>query len=305
MSVTTIIPESENHWLELRKSDVTSTGISSLFGLNKYCTKFEYWHQKKGLTESSFTENERSKWGNILEESIAKGIAQENDWDIRAMKEYIRDESARMGTSFDFCILKDGKDWAILEIKNVDSLIYKNEWDEQDGVIEAPAHIELQVQYQLLLTGLEKAYIGALVGGNTLKLVEREVVPEIQEKIKQEVAQFWLSIDSNNPPKPNFVEDADFITSLYQYSQEEAVYDASGDAELFNLMTAYETYKQQASAAEKNKKAIKAEIFMRVGAAERIIHPDVKVSCKMGKPSVVPEHTRKASRGFRMTWAKK
>ena len=68
------------------------------------------------------------KWGTRLQDSIAMGIAQDQGWSIRPMKEYITDTDLRLGASFDFAIGDDG----LLEIKNVDSLVFHKQW-ESDG----------------------------------------------------------------------------------------------------------------------------------------------------------------------------
>jgi len=119
MNIVSILPESKKHWLELRSKVITSTEASALFNLNPYMTQFELWHRKKNLDIVEIDENERMKWGNYLQDAIASGIAQENNWQIRPMKEFLIDTDLQAGSSFDFEITSEP---AILEIKNVDSL---------------------------------------------------------------------------------------------------------------------------------------------------------------------------------------
>ncbi|MCK5561232.1 MAG: YqaJ viral recombinase family protein, partial [Thermoplasmata archaeon] len=157
-----INPSNEKEWLELRTQDITSTEIGALFGISPYVTEYELWHRKKNQTIVDFEENERMKWGTLLQDSIAAGIAEEQGWQIRRMDEYIRGSELRLGSSFDFSIEPDeaNKDKALLEIKNVDSLIFKQQWlkNEETGKLEAPLHIEIQVQHQLLVSGRQYAY---------------------------------------------------------------------------------------------------------------------------------------------------
>ncbi len=119
MKSVSILPKNETHWLEMRAQDITSTEISALFGISPYMTLFETWHRHKGNIVSSFEENERSTWGLRLQDSIAKGIAEDEGWKIRRMDEYMRNEKLRAGSSFDFDI--NGKE--LLEIKNVDGRV--------------------------------------------------------------------------------------------------------------------------------------------------------------------------------------
>src|SRR3990167_4888783 len=187
-----ITPKSKGEWLELRTKDITSTEIGALFGFSPYLTAFELWHRKKEGLVVSIDENERMKWGTRLQDSIANGIAQDNVWKVRRMDEYIRIPSLKIGSSFDFSIECETN--GLLEIKNVDSLAFKDGWLVDGDNIEAPPHIELQGQHQLLVSGRQYAYIGALVGGNTVKLIRRQVDEAIHAKIKTAAADFWKSI---------------------------------------------------------------------------------------------------------------
>ena len=153
-------------WLERRVDDITSTEISALFGLSPYMTEFELWHNKKNRTVVALEPNDRIKWGTRLEASIAAGIAEDQGWQLSIMSKYMRDTEMWLGSSFDFGIGDDG----ILEIKNVDALQFREKWTVDGDNIEAPPHIEMQLQQQLMITGRKYAYIGALVGGNQVKI---------------------------------------------------------------------------------------------------------------------------------------
>ena len=198
-------------WLKLRSQDITSTEAAALFGLSPYMTVFELWHLKKSGDIVSIEENERMKWGSRLEATIAEGIAEDNGWQVSPFKEYMRLTDLKMGSSFDYKIEDNG----ILEIKNVDSLVFNNKWIVDEAITEAPAHIELQVQHQLAVSDLEYAYIGALVGGNTVHLIKRTRSEKIITNLKNKVEEFWNSIEANKPPAPDFEKDASFIACLY------------------------------------------------------------------------------------------
>jgi putative phage-type endonuclease len=150
MTIQRIEIESEKQWLAERAKDVTSTEVSALFGLSPYLTEFELFHQKRDGVTVKFEPNERMKWGNRLESAIAHGAAEDMGWDIAKFNVYMRDQAARIGSSFDFEIKSSANGPGILEIKNVDWVQYQKSWiDDGNGNIEAPEHIELQVQHQM------------------------------------------------------------------------------------------------------------------------------------------------------------
>lgn len=302
----TIKPKSKKHWLELRSQDITSTEISALFNASPYLTEFELWHRKKNKTVIELEENERMKWGNILEEAIAEGIADEQNWMIMPMKEYIRDEELRIGSSFDFRIedhidQKGIQPPELLEIKNVDSLQFKQKWiEKEDGDYEAPLHIEAQIQHQLLVSGMNIAYIGVLIGGNNLKLLKRERNENIMEGIRTLTKVFWKSVDENKPPEPNFESDANFISSLYGYSEPGKVCQLDDNQKAIEMMGEYGGIGDDIKGLEAKRKAIKAELLTMIGDSEKAYGDQYTISAGMVGPTHV-EYDRKGYRLFKIT----
>lgn len=318
----TLNPKSEDEWLRARTKDITSTEVSALFGISPYCTLFELWYQKKSGEVPEFEENERMKWGTCLQDAIAEGIAQEQGWTIRRMDEYIREEDLRIGASFDFKATRITKtpkleqisensysqlpkeyESFILEIKNVDGLQFKQGWVKDDaGNLEAPLHIEIQVQQQLLVSGYSYAYIGALVGGNDLKLLKRKRNENIINGIKAKVAAFWQTIDANIPPEPNFDTDSEFISGLYGYAEPGKYMES--DAEIEQLATVYKEYAELEKQGSKGKKEMKAKILTKIGDVEKVGGLDFTISAGTIGPCEVA-YTRKGYRDFRINWRKK
>src|SRR3990167_2310934 len=218
-----IIPKTKEEWLSLRTKDLTSTDVSALFGISPYSTAFELWHRKKEGTIIELDPNERMEWGNYLQDSIAKKFADAEKMTIREKNEYIRIPELRIGSSFDFEIQSDQN--RIFEIKNVDRSVYADQWIEEEGKIEAPPHIEMQVQHQLLVSGCKSAVLGVLVGGNKGILINRKADALIHSAILDKAVEFWASIDANTPPVPDFTKDAEIISKVYGYSEIGKVFD--------------------------------------------------------------------------------
>ena len=305
-----IVPKDRDEWLRARVADVTSTEISALFGLSPYTTEYELWHWKKQGVVPPFEENVRMRWGKRLEPVIAAEIAATAGWTIRPMPEYWRHTTRRMGASFDFAIVSpetEGRvatDLALLEIKNVDGLVFRNEWIEGENGIEAPPHIELQVQHQLALTGLPDAYIGVLVGGNDAHVLHRKPDTQIHDLIYAKVANFWVSQNENRAPSPDFKRDAKFIASLYRHAEPNSVYDGELDADLQGLAEGYRYACDQEKAAKLMKDTAKAKILMKIGTAEKALGQGYTISAGVRGPVVVPEHERAGFRDFRVHWKK-
>ncbi len=300
-----IVPDDESHWLSLRAKDLTSTEISALFNMSPYITEFELYHLKVGNIASSFAENDRSKWGTRLQDSIATGIAKDEGWKIRPMKEYMRIPELRLGSSFDFAIENTDsstelKDDGLLEIKNVDALIFRDGWlIGDDKEVEAPPHIELQVQHQLLVSGLEYAWLGALVGGNKVMLSQRRKDETIFEKIKAKAEAFWAQIETGIAPEPNYYRDFEVIKRLNSFATPGKIIDGSGDVGLIELVKKYKEYGLTKKECEEEQEAIKAQILGWAGDSEKIVGDGWSISLGMVAAADIA-YTRQPYRLFKI-----
>jgi len=296
---------SEDEWRELRARDVTSTEVAALFNASPYVTSFELWHRKKDKLVVNFDLGERAEWGQYLEPVIAKRICQLKGWTGREMKEYIRDPEAKIGASFDWLVNDTGNpdapesEWAILEIKNVDSLIFKDGWivgDEESDGIEAPPHIEFQVQAQLAVTRRARAYIGVLIGGNRVEVIRRDADENIIKAIRLKVRQFWASIERNEQPAPDFSRDMETIARLYGYAEPNKVLDARETQvgeELMALAVRDGQLLEQEKELKLARSTIKAKTLTLVGDAEKVLlSPGFSVTASLVGPAEIPAHTR-------------
>lgn len=312
MNRLTFRPESEADWLALRIQDLTSTDIPALFGLSPYSTAFELWHRKKSGEAVAFAENDRMKWGKRLEHTVAMGIADDMGWSIRPMKEYVRMPELRLGSSFDFRIMTDGSgvpgnetDWPddhLLEIKCVDWLAFRDGWAIDEGFIEAPAHIEIQVQHQMLVSGLKRAYIGVMVGGNDIRVLERQADESVQRGILAAAKAFWAAIDANQPPSPVMPDDAATVIAMNQFAEPGKFFDGRGNADLATLLREYHQFGQVAKQADEDKQVRKAQILQMIGDAEKGVTDVGKFSAGLVGPTQTHvEYERAGYRNFRFS----
>lgn len=310
---TVFTPESETAWLALRRQNVTSTQSAMLFGLSPYGTAFELWHQKQGH-DDDFEPNERMDWGTDLQDSIAGSLARRYGVIAVPMKEYISLDDARMGSSFDYRVVGQiggGVDGSIghmfetlgpglLEIKNVDSLVFRDKWMTDQKVIEPPGHIEIQVQHQLHVTGIEWAAIGVLVGGNKGHLLIRPRDRDVGMAIEQRIRAFWKSIDDDVMPDPVYPDDAKFVASLYGYARTGAVADLRSDAEASELAAQYKAASDREKLAKEDKDIAKAKLLTKIGDAERAVLDGFTISAGMTAACHV-SYDRDAYRNWRVT----
>lgn len=281
MTVETIPIVSQEQWHAERAKDVTSTQVAALFGCNPYLTHLELWHQKATGYVEEFEATDRVRWGNRLEAAIAAGVVE--DWhlsDMRRVTDYRRLHSLRLGASFDFVAVDQDGAAALLEIKNVDAYEFREKWSGEGEALLAPAHIELQVQTQLMVNPVDYAVIAVLVGGNQLFTVKRERDTEVQDEIARRVAAFWTSVADGKPPTPDYARDAELLLS-HVYARTDGR-EIEADAETAALIDGWLAAKTIAETV----KPLQAQIAERVGAASKVRMPNGLLNCAANKNGV-------------------
>ena len=272
---------SHAHWLELRAADITSTESAALFGLSPYSTEFELYHRKKDKDPNVIEDNDRMKWGRRLEDVIAQGVAEDLNIKVRRLKTYMRhDDCPGMGASFDYEIISHPRGPGIMEVKNVDGMIHRQQWQDD----EAPDHIEIQLQHQMEVANRDWGLIVGLVGGNEPVIIERERDRELGARLVEEINYFWKRIAADLPPEPDFARDAAFISQLYSSTGQE-IWDARGDEALNLLLSEYHSLTNEKKKYSELKDAKKAEILMKIqGHYSKVIADDgISLSCGITK----------------------
>jgi predicted phage-related endonuclease len=312
-----VTPPNEAIWHGLRAEDITSTESAALFDMSPYTTRFELWHRKHGKQVVDFEATGRMLWGTRLQDAIARGIAEDHGIKVRRYNAYVRLTDVRMGASFDFEIVGVTDGYAgresrlrelyqergpgILEIKNVDGLIFRDQWAvTEDREIEAPDHIEIQVQHQLHVIERAWSVIGVLVGGNAPKILVRDRHPDVGAGIEARIREFWQSVEAGTPPPPHYPDDAEFVARLYGFAEPGKVFDGRDDAKLATLCREYRDAADREKLAKEDKEVAKAKILEHIGDAERALLDDYTISAGLIGPAHV-EFDRKGYRNFKLT----
>lgn len=315
-----VTPASEQEWHGLRAQDITSTESSALFDMSPYTTSFELWHRKRQATPVIIEAAGRMLWGQRLQDVIARGVAEDYGVKVRKMNAYQRLVDVRMGSSFDFEIIgldnNAGPDRGApdllrvlyqehgtgnLEVKNVDGLIFRDTWTvNDDRSIEAPGHIEIQVQHQMHVSGRKWAALVVLVGGNDPKVIVRRYDAEVGAAIEQRVRDFWRDVDAGNEPPPVFPDDAAFVCKLFGYAEPGKVYDGRDKPELADLASEYKAAADREKLAKEDKDVAKAKLLAAIGDSEKAMLDGFTVSAGLVGPCEVA-YTRDGYRNFRVT----
>lgn len=253
-------------WLALRRGVISSTQMAAIAGIHKYGqTRWSIYQEKVGAMEDPFVETERTEVGRFLERSIAQLVAERINARVLRLPDFL--VRGKMGASFDYVVADESHErhgW-LVEIKNVDRLIYKDQWI--DGV--APEHIQIQVQSQLEVSRREGCILATLVGGNELILTEIARDRVFGAALRQIADQFWADVEARVEPDVT-ADDAEALMRFYTVSGE-SVLDASHNADLTDQAMRYFELGNEIKIREEERQRIKAGLVQEAQDRAKIV----------------------------------
>ena len=293
--------KNEAEWHELRAQNVGASEVAALFDCHDYMTHFELWHQKAGtIPPDDLSENDRVFWGSTLEPAIADGVRKRMGWTVRKIRTYWEHPTVKgCAASLDYEIVSHERGPGILQIKTTDKFAFMD-WEDGDP----PMQYELQVQQEMAVSGRSWGALAVLVGGNDLQIFIRDRHDPMIEKIEAAVANFWESIRERKEPTPDFDRDLDVIKGLPGFELSKSVIDLSKDNAAHALCAEYMECNAAEKQAKDRKDAIKAELYYKIGDAEKGIVGDYTISAKMTPGKRIEAYDRKPYRNFRLTQKK-
>ena len=204
---------SNEEWLKWRKKGLGGSDIAAILGISKWSSAIDIWLQKTNQKFDETIENEAMTWGKILEPVIREQFKQKTGKKVVEVHSILQNEEYRfMLADLDGLTEDENGAPAILEIKCV-SEYKRSEWDND----QIPYYYMTQVMHYLAVTGLDTAYVVALVGCNSM--IIREVKAD-QEMIAMLVAcekNFWDKVVNCVRPEAD-ASDAckELLDSLYR-----------------------------------------------------------------------------------------
>lgn len=310
-----------------RAENVGSSECPALFSLTwdaddpfmPFETRLHLWLRKRRKLPDPNLTSERIFWGRLLEDGIARGVAELTGLELQKAPYVLHPEVRGMSATPDFLAASHdthATGGAVLEIKNTDRLEFLK-WPERiepgvewyiDGEWrpaerQPPFRNKLQPQHQLAcLRELPVAMLGILVGGNELFLYRTGAHEGVQKRIEAEVTEFWRSVEADEPPAPNWSLDAETIAALIGDAVEGKILDLRDDQEALELASEYDAAREVEKVAAGRKEEIKAKLIHRIGDAWKVLLPGGHtISAGMVKEAHV-SYTRKPYRNFRVNF---
>lgn len=204
-------------FLAQRRKGIGGSDISALLGLNPWKSSFELYLDKTGRLEETLTpeQEERMKWGTILEDVIAKDYAEQNGVRIQRINQQMsHPEHDCIVANIDRVVLDDGTRARfngervlgankVLEVKTANAFALNSEdWGDEGSEI-VPTNYWLQVMWYMGITQLPVADIAVLFGGQRQKVFAVEYDKEVFNDLVAQAVEWWQKhIVADMPPEP-------------------------------------------------------------------------------------------------------
>jgi len=201
-----------DEWLAWRRKGIGASDAPILFGVDPFHSEMHLFLDKLNLLPED-EQSEAAYWGQQLEPVIAKEFAAKTGFRIRRKWAILQhSEYPFVLANLDYVVLDGNDGRAVLECKST-SEYRKADWDDR-----IPDRVMIQIQHQMAVTGADRAYVAALIGGNKFWFTREPIArdDEVIANILKREAGFWELVESKTPPLADGSDAcSDLLASLY------------------------------------------------------------------------------------------
>ncbi len=189
---------STEEWLRYRRLGIGGSDASTILGTNPYNSILRLWEDKSGRYPVEETENEYTHFGHVMEPIIRKEFERRTGYRVRRSNFILQStEYPFMLADLDGITRDNEGDLCVWEAKTA-SEFKRTVWEK-----EVPEEYMAQIQHYLTVTGYQKAFICAVVGGNSFYCHEIRRDETYISKLIEAEKKFWDCVLTGIPPKPD------------------------------------------------------------------------------------------------------
>lgn len=187
-------------WLEKRRLGIGGSDASVILGLNKNKSVLELWREKTNRVSIEETENNYTHFGHVMEPVIKKEFTQRTGLKVRSVNYILQSTTYNWAlANLDGIVKEKDGSYAIFEAKTATEF-KRDVWEK--GV---PKEYYAQVQHYFMVLGEEyqKAYVCAIVGGNTYFCHEIYRDEDYINNLIEKEKTFWECVVNDQEPIPD------------------------------------------------------------------------------------------------------
>ena len=202
-------PQGSEPWLELRKTGITATDMTAIMGVSPWKTAFALYAEKTGQFQPEPV-GEAAHRGLILEDAVATWWESQHEGKkLRRSNGVLRLKDVPWAMcSIDRMV--QGEDH-IVEIKTSASPLWR---------IGIPEFVQVQCQWQLLISGFEEMTVAALLGGLVFREETVKADRNLQTEMFRKAELFLKAVETRTAPALDG-RDSDVLAAVKPHSSEE------------------------------------------------------------------------------------
>lgn len=251
----------------LSRYGLGASEIAAVAGLSPFSSPWKVWLQATGQAED-VEQNSFMEWGHRLEPAIRQKYSDDTGFVVyvppssmfhprRAWARATPDGIA--GAEIKPDQLLDPKRHHLVQIKNT------GEWAGKSWSDGPPAHVVLQELWELDVTGLDRADVAVLIGGNDFRIY---TVHRDQKAIDDLVTigeDFWKKVEKRIEPS---VDDSEACRQHFEKRFKSNTVELAADADTESLFAEWRTLTQQQKANEKRIETIRNLVRKQLAEAD-------------------------------------
>jgi putative phage-type endonuclease len=213
-------------WLAGRRAGIGSSDAAAILGLSRFKSALGLYYDKIGMGEEHPRAAEAAAWGLALEGPIAGRYAEITGRYLGSPPTYSVATSERysfaiasldkfavgMERRVEHVVPREGV--GVVEIKNVHYFM-ADMWSAENNN-EPPLEYQIQVQHQLMVTGLQWGSIAALIGGSEFLWADIPRDEAVIAMLAEKELEFWCRVLEHEPPAADGSESSkEILKKLY------------------------------------------------------------------------------------------
>lgn len=259
--------------LEARRRYITGTDIAALCGQSPYKTPLDVYADKIGAPTVA-VDNGAAVWGNILEPVIAQHWAAEHRVFIEPGCFLVHPTNPLCAGTPDFLAIDREHG---LEIKTAGYRMRAQWGDDADNV---PMHYLMQCHWYMILTGLPRWNLAALIGGQDYREFIIEADAELHGMLLQTAADFMTFVAARTPP-PVDADSGRALARLYPHATRPVLITASDEVATWARNLA--ELRRKAAEIDAELTAAENNIKLAIGDAQGVEGLEYKITWKAPK----------------------
>jgi putative phage-type endonuclease len=184
---------------QLSNYGIGASEISTVVGMNPFASPWDLWTLKVG-DRDAVIQNQAMEWGHRLEPAIRQKYADETQAHVQVpLESMFSKETPWARATPDGIVVDESGDhskWLhLLQCKNVSFWMGK-EWADT-----LPVYVQLQELWEMYVTGLSRADVACLIGGNDFRIYTVHRDDKAISDLVTLAADFWRRVESKTPPE--------------------------------------------------------------------------------------------------------